>query len=60
VSDVIPQSFVRFLPTILEVPRVSWVYVRVLEIPSENFLVVSLVLDAPGSKVFEPWSCQIR
>jgi hypothetical protein len=48
-SDVVPQGLIRFLPIILKVPWVAWVYLCALKISIKDFLEVSLVLDTPGS-----------
>jgi hypothetical protein len=50
-SDVVLQGLIRFLPIILKVPRVAWVYLCALEISNKDFLKVSPVLDTPGSQV---------
>jgi hypothetical protein len=51
--DLVPQSLVRFLPTIVKVSRVFESYTRALEIFDENLFQVRPALDAPRDDVFE-------
>lgn len=57
VADIVPQGLVKFLPTIVKVPWVSWTYVRGQQISDENLFQVRPALDAPKAEVFELGPC---
>jgi hypothetical protein len=54
--DVIPQGPTRLLLAALEVPGVSRVHVRPLEVPDKDLLELRLTMNAVGRQEFEPCS----
>ena len=57
--DVIVDSFIGFLSAALEVPRVSRVKVRALEVPSEDPDQVFPVMDLCWRELLEPCSGRV-
>ena len=52
--DVLLESLVGPLPTVVEVPRVQGLSVHALEVPDKDGAEISLGADAVGLKLLEP------